>query len=69
MEQITQLDSLPLLPILSCAAFARINHLPVGVIEANCDRQHLPTIRIGKRRYINLEALRLIAVQKHEGTA
>jgi hypothetical protein len=54
------------LPIMTAQAFASLNHLPIGVVEAQMDRRHLPVFRVAKRRFINLEALRLIAAQSHQ---
>ena len=47
-----------LVPILTAEKFAALVGLPVGVVEAQLDRRHLPIYKIGKRRFINLEILR-----------
>ena len=51
-------SALSLLPILTAEKFAEAVGLPVGVVEAQLDRRLLPCLRIGKRRFINIEALR-----------
>lgn len=55
-----------ILPILSAQKFSQLVGVDVGVIDAQLDRRILPCIRFGKRRFVNIEALRLIAVQAHE---
>ena len=47
-----------LLPILTAEKFAEAVGLPIGVVEAQLDRRLLPCLRIGKRIFINIEALR-----------
>lgn len=44
--------------ILTAERFADLVGLPVGVVEAQLDRRILPVFKIGKRRFVNLEALR-----------
>lgn len=50
------------LPILSAEKFAEAVGLPIGVVEAQLDRRLLPCLRIGKRRFVNLEALKQLAI-------
>ncbi len=50
-------------PILTAERFAALVGLPLGVVEAQMDRRILPVLRIGKRRMVNLEALRAQALQ------
>ncbi len=45
-------------PFLTSEAFAKASGLPLGVVEAQMDRRILPVYRLGKRRLVNLEALR-----------
>jgi hypothetical protein len=48
-------------PAVTAEKFAELTGLPVGVIDAQLDRRILPVVKLGKRRLVNLEALRLIA--------
>ena len=54
---VNQVSILPL-PILSAEKFADAVGLPIGVVEAQLDRRQLPVLKIGKRRFINMELLR-----------
>lgn len=45
-------------------AFATAIGLPVGVLIAQADRGMWPTVRVGKRTLINVEAVRVLAAQK-----
>lgn len=51
-------------PLLTAEAFAEASGLPLGVVEAQLDRRILPVVRLGKRRMVNVEALRIQALQK-----
>lgn len=51
-------------PLLTAEAFAEASGLPLGVVEAQLDRRILPVVRLGKRRMVNVEALRLRAIQQ-----
>jgi hypothetical protein len=50
--------------ILTAEKFAELVGLPVGVVDAQLDRRILPVIKIGKRRFVNLEALRQRAISE-----
>ena len=50
--------------ILTAERFAELVGLPVGVVEAQLDRRILPVLKIGKRRFVNLEALRQRAISE-----
>lgn len=53
--------------ILTAQKFAEAVGLPVGVVEAQLDRRILPVFKIGKRRFVNMEALRNRAIaESHE---
>lgn len=52
------------IPIITAERFAEITGTPLGVIEAQLDRRILPVLRIGKRRFINLEVLRQMALSE-----
>ena len=58
MSKIPNSSAASLLPILTAEKFAEAVGLPIGVVEAQLDRRLLPCLRIGKRRFINIEALR-----------
>jgi len=45
-------------------AFAAAIGVPVGVLTAQCDRGYWPQVTIGKRVFINVEAVRLRAVER-----
>jgi hypothetical protein len=57
------------MPVITAQQFSLLAGLPLGVVDAQLDRRILPCIRFGKYRFVNLEALRLIAVQAHEVSA
>jgi hypothetical protein len=50
--------------ILTAEKFAETVGLPVGVVEAQLDRRALPVLKIGKRRFVNMEALRQRALSE-----
>jgi len=54
------IDSISM-PILSAEKFAEVAGLPLGVVKAQMDRRLLPCLKIGKRRFVNMEALRKLA--------
>ncbi|TAK95907.1 MAG: hypothetical protein EPO09_07180 [Aquabacterium sp.] len=51
-------------PVMTREAFATAIGLPVGVLIAQADRGMWPTVRVGKRTLINVEAVRVLAAQK-----
>lgn len=58
------------LPLLTAERFADLVGLPIGVVQAQLDRRILPTVRLGKRRFVNMVALRQmaeIAAPTHKG--
>lgn len=52
------------LPVLTAEKFSELSGLPLGVVNAQLDRRILPVLRLGKRRLVNVEALRQLAVSK-----
>jgi hypothetical protein len=50
-------------PVMTAEAFSQASGLPLGVVEAQLDRRILPVLRLGKRRLVNIEALREAASQ------
>lgn len=51
-------------PLMTRAAFASAVGLPLGVLTAQADRGYWPQITIGKRVFINVEAVRLKAIER-----
>lgn len=51
-------------PLLTVSRFAELVGLDVGVCEAQADRKLWPIVRIGKRRFINVEILRQRALRE-----
>lgn len=50
-------------PLLTVERFAELIGLPVGVCQAQADRQLWPIVRVGKRRFINVELVRKQALE------
>lgn len=51
-------------PLMTREAFAAAIGLPVGVLVAQAERGYWPQITIGKRVFINVEAVRLRAQER-----
>lgn len=51
-------------PLMTREAFAAAVGLPVGVVVAQAERGYWPQITIGKRVFINVEAVRLKAAER-----
>jgi hypothetical protein len=51
-------------PLMTREAFAAVVGLPIGVLIAQCDRGYWPQVTKGKRVFINVEAVRLEAIQR-----
>lgn len=51
-------------PLMTREAFALAVGLPVGVLVAQAERGYWPQITVGKRVFINVEAVRLKAVER-----
>jgi hypothetical protein len=59
-----------LVPLMTREAWARAIGIPVTVLLAQCERGYWPQITKGKRVFINVEAVRLEAIQRAQpGTA
>ncbi len=54
----------PSAPLMTREAFAAAVGLPVGVLIAQAERGYWPQITIGKRVFINVEAVRLKAAER-----
>jgi hypothetical protein len=51
-------------PLMTREAFASAIGLPVGVLIAQAERGYWPQITVGKRVFINVEAVRLKAAER-----
>lgn len=51
-------------PLMTREAFAAAIGLPVGVLMAQAERGYWPQITVGKRVFINVEAVRLKAAER-----
>ena len=51
-------------PLMTREAFAAAVGLPLGVLIAQAERGYWPQVTVGKRVLINVEALRMHAVEK-----
>lgn len=60
---VTELDRS--VPLMTIEAFAAASGLTTDTVRAMVYRGHLFTMKIGKRRLINVEALRLDAISKY----
>lgn len=54
-------------PLLTVERFAELIGLPVGVCQAQADRHLWPIVRVGKRRFINVELVRKQALEVGQG--
>lgn len=60
-------DSRVDVPLMTREAFALAIGLPLGVLVAQAERGYWPQLTIGKRVFINVEAVRLKAAERaHE---
>jgi len=51
-------------PLMTREVFAQAIGLPLGVFVSQCERGYWPQITVGKRVFINVEAVRAQAVQR-----
>ncbi|MBB5507143.1 MULTISPECIES: hypothetical protein [Paraburkholderia] len=51
-------------PLLTREAFANAVGLPAGVIIAQCDKGYWPTMKVGKRVFVNVELIRKRALEQ-----
>jgi hypothetical protein len=51
-------------PLMTREAFAQAIGLPLGVLTAQAERGYWPQITVGKRVFINVEAVRLKAAER-----
>lgn len=52
-------------PLMTLEAFAQASGLTVGTLRAQVYRGYWPTIKVGKKVLINLEAVRLNAISRY----
>lgn len=52
------------MPLLTREAFALAIGLPIGVLIGQCERGYWPQVTIGKRVFVNVEAVRVQAAQR-----
>lgn len=52
-----------LAPLMTVERFAELVGLPVGVCQAQADRHLWPIVKVGKRRFINVELVRKQALE------
>lgn len=67
MERTPLSESRSLVPLMTVELFAELIGLPVGVCQAQADRQLWPIVRVGKRRFINVELVRKQALEAGRG--
>lgn len=51
-------------PLMTCERFAEVTGLPPGVVRAQLDRGYWLSVRVGRRRLILVEAVRIAAQQR-----
>lgn len=56
-------------PLMTLQAFAEASGLTIGTLRAQVYRGYWPTIKIGKKVLINLEAVRLNAISRYNERA
>jgi len=50
------------IPVMTREKFTELTGIPRGVLNAQIDKGYWPTIKIGKRSLINIEAVRMNAL-------
>lgn len=56
--------SLAQVPVMTREAFATAIGLPLGVLVAQAERGYWPQITVGRRVFINVEAVRILAAAR-----
>lgn len=56
------------MPLMTVAAFSEAMGLEEGVFQAQVHRGYWPTVKIGKRVFINVEGVRLQAAKNYQDT-
>lgn len=52
------------MPLMTPVAFSRALGIEHSVFQAQCNRGYWPTIKVGKRVFINVEAIRIKAAER-----
>lgn len=52
------------MPLMTPAAFSLAMGIELSVFQAQCNRGYWPTIKVGKRVFINVEAIRIKAAER-----
>ncbi|HEX7030366.1 MAG TPA: hypothetical protein VF254_07200 [Gammaproteobacteria bacterium] len=47
----------PSIPVMTKERFAELVGVEVGVVRGMLDRRHLPSVKIGRHRFVNVAAL------------
>ena len=67
MSTLMDMQSLPIamsMPLMTREAFARAIGLPLGVLIKQTERGYWPTLKIGRRIFVNLEVIRIKAAER-----
>ena len=68
MDSLTLSNSLAIaiaMPLMTPKVFSQALGIEHSVFQAQCNRGYWPTVKIGKRIFINVEAVRLMAAKKY----
>lgn len=63
MSEVTAIQ-LPPVPIMEWVKFSEVVGLPSDVIRGMLDKEHIPAIKFGKRRFVNLARLTQICLNE-----
>lgn len=63
MSEVTAIQ-LPPVPIMEWVRFSEVVGLPPDVIRGLLDKEHLPSIKFGKRRFVNLARLTQVCLNE-----
>lgn len=63
-EQSPDFSALRSVPVMTREAFAHAIGLPLGVLTAQAERGYWPQITVGRRVFINVEAVRVLAAAR-----
>lgn len=63
-EQSPDFWALRSVPVMTREAFAHAIGLPLGVLTAQAERGYWPQITVGRRVFINVEAVRVLAAAR-----
>uniref|UniRef100_UPI0033403061 hypothetical protein n=1 Tax=Castellaniella defragrans TaxID=75697 RepID=UPI0033403061 len=65
MSENTALLALNTVPLMTPAAYAKVAGIEFSVFQAQMYRGYWPTTKVGKRVFVNVEAVRLQAAQEY----